>query len=193
MSERIFTIPNQLTLLRLIFVPFFAVLTLDGRYDYALVLAVLAALSDFVDGWIARRFHQQSSLGIALDPIADKVLMGAAYIVMSLCGLLPWWLTFLVLLRDGGILAGAVLVILFSGYRPLPPTYAGKASTVGQLAAVVAAIAWRDQVPFIGLTVVQVCIYIAAVLTIVSGMHYLITWRQRTVRRPGNQLSKLPR
>jgi cardiolipin synthase (CMP-forming) len=189
MVGRTFTIPNQVTLLRLIFVPFFAVFTLDGHYDYALVLALLAALSDFVDGWIARRFHQQSSLGIALDPVADKVLMGAAYIVMSLCGLLPWWLTSLVLLRDGGILTGAVLVILFSGYRPLPPTYAGKASTVGQLAAVLAAIGWKAQFPFVSPILVQVCTYIAGALTIISGMHYLITWRERTLRRPGSQLS----
>lgn len=189
MSGRTFTIPNQVTLLRLIFVPFFTIFTLNGHYDYALVLAVLAALSDFVDGWIARTFHQQSQLGIALDPVADKILISAAYVVTSLVGLLPWWLTALVLLRDGGILAGAVLVILFSGYRPLPPTYAGKASTASQLAAVLAAIAWKAQVPLIGPTLIQICTYIAAALTIISGMHYLVTWRQRTVRRPGNQLS----
>jgi cardiolipin synthase len=188
MSERTFTIPNQVSLLRLIFVPFFAILTIDGRYDYAFVLGMLAALSDFADGWVARTFRQQSALGIALDPVADKVLMGSAYIVMSLCGLLPWWLTSLVLLRDGGILAGALLVIVFSGYRPLPPTYAGKASTVSQFAAVVAALACKAQFPLIGPTVVQICIYIAGALTVVSGMHYLITWRQRTVGRPGNQL-----
>jgi cardiolipin synthase (CMP-forming) len=189
MSERTFTIPNQVSLLRLIFVPFFTVLTLDGRYDWAFVLAMLAATSDFVDGWIARAFHQQSVLGVALDPVADKVLMGAAYIVMSLCGLLPWWLTALVVLRDGGILAGALLGIVFAGYRPLPPTYAGKASTVAQFAAVVAAIAWKAQFPLITATGVQACIYLAGALTIISGMHYLITCRQRIVRRPGSQLS----
>jgi cardiolipin synthase (CMP-forming) len=188
MSERTFTIPNQLSLVRLLFVPFFAVVTLDGRYDYAFVLAMLAALSDFLDGWVARTFHQQSALGIALDPVADKVLMGSAYIVMSLCGLLPWWLTSLVLVRDGGILVGALLVIVFWGYRPLPPTYAGKASTVGQFAAVVAAIAYKAQFPWIGPILVEICIYIAAALTVISGMHYLITCRQRTVRRPGDQL-----
>jgi cardiolipin synthase len=184
MFGRMFTIPNQITLLRLIFVPFFAFLTLHGRYDYALALAVLAAASDFADGWVARTFHQQSSLGIALDPVADKVLMGAAYIVMSVCGLLPWWLTFLVLIRDAGILGGALLAILFSGYRPLPPTYAGKASTVGQLAAVVAAIAWKAELPYISPVLVEACIYVAAALTIISGLHYLITGRQRLIRRP---------
>jgi cardiolipin synthase len=188
MSGRTFTIPNQVTLLRLIFVPFFAVFTLGGRYDYALVVALLAAASDFADGWIARNFHQQSSLGMALDPIADKVLMGAAYIVMSICGLMPWWLTSLVLFRDGGIIAGAMLLIVFSGYRPLPPTYAGKVSTVSQLAAVLAAIGWKAQLPFISPTLVQVCIYLAGGLTVISGMHYLVTWRQRTIGHPGRQL-----
>jgi cardiolipin synthase (CMP-forming) len=184
MTERAFTIPNQITLLRLVFVPFFAFLTLEGRYDYALVLALLAALSDFIDGWVARKFHQQSSLGVALDPIADKVLMGAAYIVMSLCGLLPWWLTALVLVRDGAILGSALLVTLFAGYRPLSPTYAGKASTVGQLAAVLAAVAWKAQFPWIGPLLVEACIYIAGGLTIISGIHYLVTGRQRIVRGP---------
>lgn len=184
MDRRLFTIPNEITLLRLIFVPFFAFLTLEARYDAALALAVLAAGSDFADGWVARAFNQQSSLGIALDPIADKVLMGAAYIVMSLCGLLPWWLTFLVLIRDAGILGGALFVTLSSGYRPMPPTYAGKASTVGQLLAVVAAIAWKAELPLVGPALVEVCIYMAGALTIISGIHYLVTARQRLVRRP---------
>jgi cardiolipin synthase (CMP-forming) len=179
-----FSIPNQITALRLIFVPFFALVTLEGHYDYALVLAVLAAFSDFADGWVARTFHQQSSLGVALDPVADKILMGSAYVVMSICGLLPWWLTSLVLIRDGGILCGALLVILLAGYRPLPPTYAGKASTSAQLAAVVAAIAWKAEFPLFGPDAVEVCIYIAAALTIISGIHYLLTLRQRLVRRP---------
>ena len=184
MVGRLFTLANQITLLRLVFVPFFAWFTLEGRYDYALVVAILAAVSDFADGWVARAFHQQSSLGVALDPVADKILMGSAYLVMSLCGLLPWWLTSLVLIRDGGILAGALLVILFAGYRPLPPTYAGKASTSAQLAAVVVSIAWKADFSFIGPVLVEVCVYIAGALTIVSGIHYLATLRQRLIRRP---------
>jgi cardiolipin synthase (CMP-forming) len=188
MSGRIFTVPNQISLLRLVFVPFFAIFTVEGRFDYALALAVLAAASDFVDGWVARRFKQQSALGVALDPVADKVLMGAAYIVLSWGGLLPWWLTALVLIRDGGILGGALLAMLVSGYRPLPPTPAGKASTCGQLAAVLAAVGCRARFPFTGPVLVRACIYLAGALTIISGIHYLAVSRQRLVRRPRNQL-----
>jgi cardiolipin synthase (CMP-forming) len=187
MLRRALTIPNQISLLRLIFVPFFAILTIEERFNLALALAVLAAASDFVDGWVARRFKQQSRLGVALDPLADKILMGAAYIVLSWIGLMPWWLTALVLIRDGGILTGALLVTFVSGYRPLPPTPAGKASTCGQLAAVLAAVAWKAQFPFITPGVVQTCVYLAAALTVVSGLHYLAVSRQRLVSRPGKQ------
>ncbi|MGH9444979.1 MAG: CDP-alcohol phosphatidyltransferase family protein [Terriglobia bacterium] len=188
MLDRTFTIPNQVSLLRLVFVPFFTMLVLEERFDLALALAVLAAASDFVDGWVARRFKQRSALGAALDPMADKVLMGAAYIVLSCSGLLPWWLTALVLIRDGGILGGAVLVIFVGGYRPLLPTATGKASTCGQLAAVLAAVGCKAQVPFITPLLVQICVYLAGALTIISGLHYLAVSRQRLVSRPGKQL-----
>lgn len=184
MLERRFTLANQITLLRLIFVPFFVLLVLGGRYGSALTLGALAAVSDFFDGWVARTFHQQSSLGVALDPVADKILMGAGYIATSLCGILPWWLTALVLLRDIGIVAGALFVIFFAGYRPLPPTYAGKASTVAQLCAVLSAVAWKAQFPLIGPSFVEICIYAAGALTIISGIHYLACWRQRVIGHP---------
>jgi cardiolipin synthase (CMP-forming) len=187
MVGRIFTIPNQISLLRLFFVPFFAIFTLDGHFDYALALAVLAAASDFVDGWVARQFKQQSTLGVALDPLADKILMGAACVVLSWSGLLPWWLTTLVLIRDGAILTAALLVTFVSGYRPLPPTPVGKVSTCGQLAAVLAAVGWKAHCFFITPILAQICIYLAGALTLISGIHYLAIGRQRLVSRPGKQ------
>src|SRR5579883_2552879 len=83
MSGRTFTVANQITTLRLIFVPLFAVLAVDGRYGGALVVLAIAAASDVVDGMVARVFHQQSALGVALDPAADKLLMSTAYLVLS--------------------------------------------------------------------------------------------------------------
>ncbi len=188
MLARILTIPNQITILRLIFAPIFAIAALEGRYDAALVVALLAAVSDLADGWAARKLHQQSALGVTLDPIADKILMSAAYLILAFCGSLPWWLTWLVLIRDGVIVGGAALVMLFSGYQPLPPTLAGKASTFSQLAAVLASVGWKAHVPLINSVVLQSCIYLAGVMTVISGIHYMIVGWQRLLRRTGNSL-----
>jgi cardiolipin synthase (CMP-forming) len=188
MSERPITLASQITLLRIVLVPVFVVLILEGRYGPALVVAIVASVSDLVDGWVARAFKQRSRLGVAFDPLADKILMTAAYLVLSLCGLLPWWLTALVLLRDGGILLGALFGIMVSGYRPLPPTVAGKASTASQVAAFLAVVAWKAHF-LITPPVVETCIYLAGTLTVISGIHYLMLMRQRLVRRAGDQLS----
>jgi cardiolipin synthase (CMP-forming) len=189
MRGRIFTIPNQITMLRLLIAPIFAFAAFEGRFDVALMVALLAAASDFADGWTARRFHLRSEFGVVLDPIADKVLMSGAYLILAFCSLLPWWLTWLVLIRDGAIVGGAVLMMLFSGYRPLPPTLAGKASTFSQLAAVLAAVGWKAHVPLVMSFLVQGCIYLAGGMTVISGIHYLIIGRQRLLGRAGNSVS----
>lgn len=179
MPDRAFTVANQITMLRLVFVPLFAILVIDDRYEGALAVLVVAAASDVIDGLVARLFHQKSSLGIALDPIADKILMTTAYLVLSFRGALPWWLTCLVLCRDAGIVVTAALVSLVSGYRPFPPTLVGKACTASQVAAVLAAVCYRAQVWFATRPVVEFFVYLAGALTIISGIHYLIIGRQR--------------
>ncbi|MGH9434761.1 MAG: CDP-alcohol phosphatidyltransferase family protein [Terriglobia bacterium] len=184
MAGRAFTVANQITMLRLIFAPLFAILVIGGRYEGALGVLVLAAASDVIDGTVARLFHQRSSLGIALDPIADKILMTTAYLVLSFRGALPWWLTCLVLCRDAGIVVAVALVSLISGYRPFPPTLIGKACTASQIAAVLAAVCYRAQVGFVSKPLVEFFIYLAGALTVISGIHYLIIGRQRFEARP---------
>lgn len=179
MTERAFTIANQITTLRLIFVPLFAILVVNGHYEGALAVLAAAAASDVIDGRVARLFHQQSSLGVALDPIADKILMTTAYLVLSFRGALPWWLTFLVLIRDAGIVVTAALISLVIGYRPFPPTLLGKACTVVQVSAVLMAVSLRAQVDFVTPSVVEFFVYAAGALTVISGIHYLIIGRQR--------------
>src|SRR5437660_11210242 len=112
MSSRTLTPANQITILRLIFVPLFAILAVDRRYGAALAVLVLAAVSDFVDGTVARILHQESPLGVALDPIADKILMTTAYLPLTFTGGLPWWVSILVLCRDVGMLVTASLTSL---------------------------------------------------------------------------------
>lgn len=179
MSDRAFTVANQITTLRLIFVPLFAILVVNGHYEGALAVLIAAAGSDVIDGLVARTFHQQSSVGVALDPIADKILMTTAYLVLSFRGALPWWLTFLVLIRDAGIIVTAALISLISGYRPFPPTVLGKACTVSQVAAVLAAVSYKAHADFVGARVVEGLVFLAGILTVVSGIHYLIIGRRR--------------
>jgi len=179
MTSRILTPANQITLLRLTFVPFFAILVVDQRYRAALAVLVAAALSDMVDGMVARRLKQETPLGVALDPIADKLLMTTACLALSFRNALPWWLTILVIGRDVGIIITALLISLVAGYRPFRPTILGKASTVAQVATVFVAVGFQAHVPFVARSVVRICIYLAAALTIASGIYYVIVVRKR--------------
>ncbi len=185
MSGRALTVANQITILRLIFVPLFAILTIDSHYRASLGVLALATASDIADGTVARWFHQQSSLGMVLDPFADKLLITTAYLVLSFSGALPWWLTILVLSRDAGIVVIALLISLVSGYRPFPPTVLGKASTIAQVATVLASVSELARTGFVTPGVVRGFIYLAAALTILSGIHYLIVARKR-FEHPGH-------
>jgi cardiolipin synthase len=179
MASRVLTPANQITILRFVFVPLFAILVLDRRYLGALSVLAAAAASDVADGLVARRFHQVSSLGMALDPLADKALLTTSYLFLSLAGVLPWWLTIMVLSRDVGILLTALVISLAAGYRPFPPTYLGKSSTAVQVATVIVALACKAHVPGVRMTFVNFWIYVAAALTVLSGLHYLLVARSR--------------
>jgi cardiolipin synthase len=179
MTARILTPSNQITLLRLVFVPVFAILVLDRSYRAALAVLTAAAVSDVLDGTVARLLKQVSPLGVALDPIADKILMTTAYLTLAFRDALPWWLTILVLSRDLGIILTALLISLVAGYRPFYPTGLGKASTVAQVATVFAAVSHQAHVPHISAELVRIFVYLAAALTVASSIHYLIVVRQR--------------
>jgi cardiolipin synthase len=182
-STRVLTTANQITILRLAFVPILAILVMGRHYKGALVVMALAAFSDILDGVIARALRQISLLGVALDPIADKVLMSTAFVVLSFRGALPWWLTIMVLSRDAVILITALLIILVAGYRPFYPTALGKASTVIQSITIFAALSFQAHVPGVAASVVGMFIYLAAGITIVSGLHYLVVVQKRYTRR----------
>jgi len=179
MTTRILTPSNQITLLRLVFVPVFAILVLDQSYRAALAVLTAAAISDVLDGTVARLLKQVSPLGVALDPVADKILMTTAYLTLAFRGALPWWLTILVLSRDVAIILTALLISLVAGYRPFYPTSLGKASTVAQVVTIFAAVSHEAHVPHISAELVTLFVYLAAALTLASGIHYLIVGRQR--------------
>jgi len=183
MTSRILTPANQITILRLAFIPFFAILVIAREYRGALAVLTAAALSDIVDGTVARLLKQETPLGAALDPIADKLLMTTACLTLAFRDALPWWLTILVISRDAAIIITALLISLVAGYRPFRPTILGKASTVTQVMTVFAAVSFQAHVPLVPASLVRICVYLAAALTVASGIHYVIVVQKRYGQR----------
>jgi cardiolipin synthase len=192
MTSRILTPSNQITILRLVFVPVFAVLVMDQKYRAALAILTATAISDILDGTLARLLKQESPLGVALDPIADKILMTTAYVTLSVRAALPWWLTIVVLSRDLGILLTALLISLIAGYRPFYPSLLGKASTAVQIATVFAAVSHRAHIPYITAGLVTTFVYLTGAVTMASAIHYLVVARQRYGRREAEEPAPLP-
>lgn len=133
MTEPVFTVANQLTMLRMALVPAFVMLALARQWRWALVVFVVAGLTDALDGYVARHSGQITRLGAMLDPVADKLLTGSAYVVLTWGGVaecvLPVWLTVTLLFRDAMLVAGVIVVNLTVGPIEFPPSRLGKAST----------------------------------------------------------------
>jgi cardiolipin synthase (CMP-forming) len=176
MTSRILTIPNLLTLARLIAVPVFLWASFQGRFTLAFVLFVSAALTDLFDGLIARRFNQRSRLGALLDPAADKTIMVCGYLFYTLRqGLavpIPPWVTFAILIRDFMIVVFAYLLFTRVNVKRFPPSWAGKTSTVTQavtLGCVIAVNAFFHALE----PALQILFRIVVVITLYSAWDYL--------------------
>ncbi|PYU71870.1 MAG: CDP-alcohol phosphatidyltransferase [Acidobacteria bacterium] len=175
MQGRIWTVPNQITFLRLGFLPLFLILMSYERYRWALLVLVVAGLSDGIDGLLARSLNQRSSLGAYLDPIADKLLLSSSFLILAFKKQLAWWLTILVLSRDVLILIVAVVILLSSGYRPFPPSIYGKLTTATEIILVFLVVLGAAY-PHCRVGVVNhFFIDAVTVLSIVSGFHYSFT------------------
>lgn len=183
-TSRWATLPNFLTLIRLLLVPVLAVLLLaDDGADSALRWAatavfVVAALTDLADGEIARRSGTVTTLGKIADPVADKALTGVALIGLSILGALPWWVTIIILGRE---IAVTVLRFVVIRHGVIPASRGGKAKTVAQVIAIALYLAplgeWADPVRVIAMG-------IAVVLTIVTGIDYAMrAWRMSRAQR----------
>jgi cardiolipin synthase len=179
MTSRIFTVPNQLTFLRLGFLPFFIISIYYDRFGWALGILLAAAASDALDGLLARRLNQKTALGAYLDPIADKLLLSSSFLLLAFKGLMPWWLTILVLSRDVLILAVSAAVLIVAGYRRLPPTLYGKATTLSQIVLIVVALT-LGVVEGDALALLRtIFIYLVAAFTVLSGLHYSVVIARR--------------
>jgi cardiolipin synthase (CMP-forming) len=179
MKARIWTVPNQISLLRLGFLPLFLILISYDKYRWALFVLLIAACSDAIDGTLARKLNQRSSLGAYLDPVADKLLLSSSFIVLAMEKKLAWWLTIIVLSRDIMILVVAAVIILISGYRPFPPSIFGKLTTLFQIILVLAVVLSAAYPPLHLAQVDRALIYAVTALTIFSGFHYCFAIARR--------------
>lgn len=177
--SQILTAPNQLTLLRMVFVPFIIIHVVAGHYTWALGLFILAGFSDGFDGLLARKLKQQTLLGQYLDPIADKLLLSTMFLVLSIVRKIPWKFTVLVFSRDIGILAVSALLFTIVGLRDFRPSIFGKANTFAQVAAVFFVL-WLQIDPVRWIWIARTTLLRAVfAFTILSGVHYVLLVGQR--------------
>lgn len=172
-------LPNAITIVRILCAPVFLWLLLaDGGADgplrwWAAALFIVAIATDGVDGYLARRHHIVTDLGKLLDPIADKVLTGFAFVGLSILGELPWWITIVVLVREIGITVHRLVV---ASDHVVAAAWMGKLKTVAQGVALSLALLPLWTVIGDGIFWVNgVAMTIAVVLTIASGIDYVVT------------------
>jgi len=177
--SQLLTAPNQLTLLRMMFVPFVIIKLLEGHYSTALILFILAGISDGLDGLLARKLKQQTLLGQYLDPIADKLLLSTMFMVLSILHKIPWKFTVLVFSRDVSILLASGVLFAIAGLRDFRPSIFGKANTVAQIAAVFFVLLGQtNKARWIAIAARS---FLRAVFafTIISAIHYVLLVGQR--------------
>jgi len=134
------SIPNFLSLVRIILVPVMVILLIDGAFREALIVLTSAGLTDALDGFLARVLHQRTSLGAYLDPIADKTLITSCFVTLSILGIIPSWLAVIVVSRDFIIILGAVIFFMSSIPFEIKPALVSKITTVFQIITVFAAL-----------------------------------------------------
>jgi cardiolipin synthase len=179
LQSRIFTVPNQLTFLRLGFLPFFIIAIRYGRYALALGILIAAGISDGLDGLLARRLNQKTALGAYLDPIADKLMLSSSFLVLAWKKKIAWWLAILVLGRDVLILVACAVIILTVGFRPFPPSIFGKANTLFEILLVLVVLllaVFPNPYMLLGK---EYGSYLVACFVMLSGFHYSIVVARR--------------
>jgi cardiolipin synthase (CMP-forming) len=178
MTLPIFTFANQLTLLRMLLIPAFVILVVYGLFGWALIVFIVAGLTDAFDGLIARTAGQKTDLGAWLDPAADKLLLVTTFIVLTLPNIglvnrIPIWLTVLIISRDVGIVLTVAIVNLALGPRTFRPSALGKAATALFIFTCVVVMFFN----YLGRPspIVDVFIWLSLAITLASGVDYV--WR----------------
>jgi cardiolipin synthase len=177
--RQILTAPNQLTLLRMIFLPFIVINLVKHDFKWALALFILAGMSDGLDGLLARTLHQQTLLGQYLDPIADKLLMSTMFLVLSIERMIPWKYTIVVFSRDISILLISGVLFMIAGLRDFRPSIFGKANTFSQVAAIFFVLLLLvEPVRWISIACITF-LRATFIFTIVSAVHYAFLVQHR--------------
>ena len=188
--SQLLTAPNQLTLLRMMFLPFIVIKLVEGHYSVALILFVLAGMSDGLDGLLARTLKQQTILGQYLDPIADKLLLSTVFMVLSILHKIPWKFTVVVFSRDISILLASAVLYAIAGLRDFRPSIFGKANTFAQVAAVFFVLLFEiNRSRWVAIARLSF-LRATFAFTIISAMHYVLLVEQRL--RAAHQVSTAP-
>jgi len=164
-------VPNFFTILRILCIPFFVISLIYNHLFIALLIFIGAGVTDGLDGLIARVYNQRTTIGTYLDPVADKLLLTTSFIVLAVLGIIPSWLTVIVIARDVIILLGILILHLTSHRVEIKPIFVGKASTVAQIVT----ITWALVTPFsvVMKTIFPAIIWATALLTGISGLQYI--------------------
>jgi cardiolipin synthase len=176
------TLPNFLTLLRIIAIPLFLILINQHRYAAALVLFMGAGITDTIDGVVARLTDSRSELGATMDPLADKLLLVSSFVMLAWLGVIPPWLLILVLTRDVVILSGYLVIYFVSTPMEIAPTAIGKLNTFNEMFSIGFALLTvaRPELPMANVNTVTW--WLTGLTTTLSGVHYVysgLLWYQR--------------
>jgi len=165
------SIPNILTVIRILLTPIFVIAIIKKAYILSLLIFAIAAITDALDGLIARYLNQRTELGAQLDPIADKLLLSSSYICLAVTHQIPNWLTVIVISRDVIILMGITICYISNGHVPINPSFVSKATTLFQLLTITIAL-FNE---YYSLTIIlNLFCWTTAILTIISGLHYVV-------------------
>jgi cardiolipin synthase len=168
-------IPNFLSLLRIILVPVIVIFLIQGSYPKALIVFVIAGLTDALDGAVARLLNKQTKLGSFLDPLADKILLSTSFIALAIFSLIPSWLAVIVISRDFMILLGIVILSMMSVAYEIKPVFVSKVTTTLQIATVFFALLLKTfTYNMVSYNWIIILFWLTASFTIISGLIYII-------------------
>lgn len=166
-------LPNTITVIRILLVPLFVIYLQKHLFMLSLVVFTVAAISDGLDGMFARLFDQRTSLGAYLDPIADKMLLISAFITLSIQGIVPFWLSVIVISRDILILTGILICTISDIKVTIQPSIISKFTTVFQLVTVFISLLYQVISAAPSTHWMHTLYGITAMLTTTSGLHYI--------------------
>ena len=174
-------IPNLLTVLRIVLVIPFAMSVYSAHYVQALVLFFIAGLSDGVDGFLALQFDWKSRFGAIADPLADKLLLMTAYVMLAWTHQIPLWLLVLVIARDLLIVVGALLYHYFVSHYEIQPSWLGKSCTMVQIVYVLLLMMSLAELPM-PMWAVTEGVWVVGAVTVISGVHYYLAWGLKAIQ-----------